>query len=269
MSEDLGPYLGPQALQAIAAMALSMARQIGCIAFIPGFGRNHMTGMHRNAIGLALALPQAAVIWHRMQLSPPSLAHLALLGLKEGLLGALIGLLLASPYWAFRSAFTLVDNQRGANAAQLVNPSMQADSSILGELSERALTVLLIQAGIFGLLFDAIAQTYTVWPALSVLPDLFTEKQIDPAMLSSAFLAFLGSALLYSAPCLLLLLVIELGFAVSSLAAQGIPIYETAMPVKSLAALFCLAIYFGALTKFAFPDIVAWWSGGALEALSR
>jgi type III secretion protein T len=189
-----------------------------------------------------------------------------LFGVKETLLGAVIGLLLAAPYWAFRSAFALVDNQRGANAAQVANPSLQADSSMLGELAERALTVLLIQTGVFGTLFDVIAQSYSLWPALAPMPELVAQEH-GAAALTSAFLGFIGDGLLYSSPILVVLLLIGFGFAVSSTAAQGIPVYETAMPVKSLAALFCMAIYFTSLLDYAIPGIRRIWSTTLLQSL--
>jgi type III secretion protein T len=254
------------ALQAVTALALSTARLLGCVSFIPGFGRSHMTAAHRNAICLVVGLPQSMLIWQQLGDNPPPFLYVALFGMKETLLGALVGLLLATPYWAFRSAFTLVDNQRGANAAQIANPSLQADSSVLGELSERALTVLLVQAGVFGLLFDAIANSYALWPVLSPMPEIFTQVGGSSAF-SHALLSFAGTALLYSAPVLVMLLLIEFGFAISSTAAQGILVYETAMPVKSLAALFCMAIYFKALMDFALPEIANRWSTSISDLL--
>jgi type III secretory pathway component EscT len=66
---------------------------------------------------------------------------------------------------------------------------------------------------------------------------------------------------------LVMLLLIEFGFAISSTAAQGIPVYETAMPVKSLAALFCMAVYFTALMDFALPEIASRWSTSLSDLL--
>lgn len=257
------PELG---MRAATFIALGAARYVACINLLPNFGRSYMSVAHRNVLCLGLGLPQAWVLWHQMQATALEPLALLALALKEVLLGSLMGVALAAPYWAFRSAFTLVDNQRGANAAQVANPSLQADSSMLGELAERALIMLLVQTGLFVMLFEAMAESYALWPISAPAP--LSGGQADYLPFVHGLLSFIKDALLYSAPVLLCLLLIELGFALTSTVAQGIPVYESAMPVKSLVALLCIAMYFGALADTALPAIAAWWRSGALALLA-
>jgi type III secretion protein T len=256
------------ALQGVTALALGSARFIGCLGVLPPFGRMQLSATHRNILCMGLGLPQAWLLWREWPATPLAPLAVLLLAFKEVLLGMLLGAALSVPYWTFRAAFTLVDNQRGANAAQLANPSLPADSSLLGDLSERALTVVLAKAGLFVVLFEAMAQSYVLWPVRSVAPAWSASDAAATFAFVHAVLLLLSQGLLYAAPVLLCLLLIEFGFAIASMAAQGIPVYENAMPVKSVAALLCIAVYLWTLLDTALPGITVWWQTGALQWLA-
>jgi len=248
---------------ALQALGLSMARVVGCGFFIPAFGRRHMTMVHRNAISLAIALPQCRTLWNLLQNLSTTEVPMIALAFKESVIGCILGLMLATPFWAFQSASTLVDNQRGANAAQQTNPSLQADASILGELAERALIAFLFEAGVFGSFLDVLTDSYGLWPVLSPLPDLSPHAR---AAVLAACSRIFADALIYGGPVILLLLVIEAAVALASVTVQGLDAYQTAIPVKSLAALMMLALCFGAMLVHAGGSIESWWIDGVLSA---
>lgn len=248
---------------AVNALALAMARALGFTLMLPPFSRQNMAGTLRTALCLAVSLPQAQLLWQALAQQHLSLAQGMALGLKEVLLGAMMGFLLAAPFWAVRGAGTLIDNQRGANAAQQANPSLQADSSILGELCERALLAYLIQLGVFVLVFDVLADSYQLWPVLAPLPHF--EAAAREALLG-AFGHMLTSAVLYSAPVLLLLLLVEYLLATSSTVLQGMDVYQSAMPVKAMLALLMLLLCMPALLPSVAGDAQQWWHD-ALQVL--
>jgi type III secretion protein T len=251
---------------ALQALGLSMARAVGCVVFIPAFGRRHMTILHRNAVSLAIALPQCHVLWHSLQSRSTTALPVIVLAFKESLIGCILGLMLAIPFWSFQSACTLVDNQRGANTAQQTNPSLHADASILGELAERALIAFLFEAGVFAFFSDLLASSYGLWPALSPLPELSPHAR---AGVMAACVQLLADAILYSGPVILLLLAIEAALALASATIQGLDAYQTAMPVKSLMALMMLALSFGAMLMNARGSIESWWLDGVLSTLRQ
>jgi type III secretion protein T len=254
------------ALQATTALALAMPRALGCALLLPALGRQHMAGMARTALCLAISLPQACLLWHLLDRQTLSLVRGSALALKETLVGAMLGFLLAAPFWALRGAGTLIDNQRGANAAQQVNPSLQADSSILGELCERALIAYLVEIGVFSLLFDVLAGSYQLWPALAALPLFDTAAR---AAMAAAFANVMSSAVLYAAPVLLLLLLVEYLMAIGSTVVQGLNVYQAAMPVKAMLALSMLLLCFPALIVVVAGNVEHWWALDALKAFRR
>lgn len=253
--------MAPVAMQ---ALTLSMARALGCSLFLPFLGRRHMAALHRNAICIAVSLPQAMAYWQiLMSGADPNLSPMVL-ALKEMLVGCLLGGLMSIPFWAFRGAFTLLDNQRGANAAQMNNPAMEADSSLLGEWVERLLLTMLIEAGALLWVFEALAHSYQAWPLASLWPPL---SEAVMGQVLTAYVHLMADTLMLAAPYLLALLIIEFGMAIGSTTVQGIDVYQTAMPIKSLSALILLALSAGFYFRRGLDRMESWWIDGVLRIL--
>jgi type III secretion protein T len=253
------------ALQVVGALSLAAARAIGCMTFLPAFGRRHMSLVHRNAIAMAVSLPQAWWLWQVLPQHPLGFWAYGALALKETALGCLVGFLLAVPYWTVRSACTLIDNQRGANAAQVQNPSLDADASVLGELAERALIVYLCQTGMFVLVFEVLADTYALWPALEAWPRLSAPMWHGVVQ---ALAVTASDALVYAAPALLLLIAIEGGIAIAGMPVKGLDVSQLAMPLKSLAGLMVLALLYLMPWEQLRLELEAWWRHGLLRMLA-
>ncbi|KUY72582.1 hypothetical protein WI25_12765 [Burkholderia cepacia] len=215
-----------------------------------------MTVLMRNASALVIGLPFILALHERIDGTMIGTTWLGWLALKEGAIGCLIGLLLATPFWAFMGVGVIIDNQRGANAAQQINPTLPADSSVLGEMIERVLILVLVEAGIFPVLISVISDSYTVWPVLKLVPNV--EKGADLSAYLAAFQHMLVAGLQYSCPILVLLLLIEFLFALASVIVKGMPVHEMAMPIKNLLALFMLALYATNLFGFGTKELAEW-----------
>jgi type III secretion protein T len=215
---------------------------------------------------MAISLPQAWLTWQFLLHHPPGTLSLLILGFKEAVLGLVLGVLLSLPYWTVQSAGTLIDNQRGGNAAQNINPSMAADASLLGELAQRTLIAVLIEAGLFVLMFDVIADSYKLWPVMDGWPKW---GQHSAVVLVRMFQSFISDSIIYSGPALLLLLAVEFGMAISSSSVKGLDVYQTAMPIKSQLSLVMLALYFGLVLNLMLDTISAQWGGGLLILLGK
>ncbi len=241
------------------SLALSMARWIGFSLMVPLFGRRHMGVISRNAICMAMALQQVPGVFEKLAMGNWQSSWLVWMGMKEVMLGALLGMLVSIPFWAFRGALTLVDNQRGANAAQMNNPSLEADTSILGELGERMLLVWLVETGAFVMAFELLIDSLIIWPILQGVP---ISMLGDGTRLWMAFGDLMSKTLLFAAPALFLLLVVEFAFALSSSSVKGIDVYQTAMPIKSLAVLMLMSLLGYAWMSRVVNSLVDWWQNG-------
>lgn len=252
------PVQMPDLLVMLQALILGMARTLGMLMFLPFLSRQTTSVMVRGALALGLSLPVAVGLWPAFIQAAPSPPFYFALVLKEVMLGTLLGMLAAIPFWVVRGMGTLIDNQRGANAAQQVNPALQADATLIGELAERGLVALLVQWGLLQTVFTVLTESLDPWPVLAMMPDLSAHRHEILAALGG----MVTQAVMLAGPILLLLLLIELGLAIASTAVQGFDVYSSAMAVKTLAAIFLLFLLAPTLMEHSAETALRWWQEG-------
>jgi type III secretion protein T len=226
--------------ESILALTLGMARLYPCLFLVPAFAFREIKGMLRHAIVLALALVPMPGI--RASLTGHDLGWIDLGGLvlKESLIGLLLGLLLSMPFWMFESIGCLFDNQRGALIGGQINPALGDNTSELGHMFKQLLILLLILGGGYAALTQVIWDSYAVWPANHWLPMPATDGwDLYLKLLASTFRCMV----LYAAPLVGLLLLIEFGMAILSLYSPQLQVSTLAMPAKSLVGLGFLVLY--------------------------
>jgi len=222
----------------LLALALLMPRWVGVMNLVPLFSAQSLPALTRHVVALALALPMLPATLLQLRQQPLDFGTLLLLGLKETLLGLILGCLLAIPFWIFEAVGVYLDNQRGANV-QAVNPSASADASELGLALQQALIVMLLHAGLFGLLLAPVYQSYQAWPPWAPLPpmDRATLDRLIPL-----FTHLMAASLIIASPGLICLGLIETGFAILSRWNPQLPAYTAALPVKSLVSLLVVVL---------------------------
>lgn len=223
---------------AAISIGLSVPRLLVFLIVVPLFPSSVYPSLLRVGIAIGLGAPVAAGIFH--QLGPQTVDITVLIVLKEALLGLLLGVVAAVPIWAIESAGVLIDNQRGANAAQQVTPFAQADSSVLGAALMQALIVLTLASGAFSLLYELLLHSYGVWPVLELTPAV---SQAGFQLAAAHFGDFLLRAVLYAAPVIAIIMLVDFAFALMGIYAPQLQTYFAAMPIKSLAALSVLVLY--------------------------
>ena len=224
---------------ALIAIGFSMPRIFVFMIIVPVFAGAIFPRTVRIALAAGLSAPAAVGVYYQqwMQPLPPDVGMLML---KECILGMVLGIPVAAPLWAFQSVGALMDNQRGANAAQQVTPFAQADASIIGGGLMQAVIVLLYSTGGFILIYKLLLQSYQVWPVLQLVPDL---RDFGLDMTLARFDEVMYRTMLYAAPVLAIIMLVDFAFALMSVFAPQLQTYFAAMPVKSLAALAVLAVY--------------------------
>lgn len=226
--------------ESIIALTLGMARLYPCLLLVPAFAFREIKGVLRNSIVLALALiPMPGI---RASLAGHELGWLDLSGLvlKESVIGLLLGLLLAMPFWMFESVGCLFDNQRGALIGGQINPALGDNTSELGHMFKQVLILLLILGGGYSALTQVIWDSYALWPVNQWLPMPATGGwDVYLKLLASTF----RFMVLYAAPLVGLLLLIEFGMAILSLYSPQLQVSTLAMPAKSLLGLGFLVLY--------------------------
>ncbi|MDX5626654.1 MULTISPECIES: type III secretion system export apparatus subunit SctT [unclassified Brenneria] len=224
----------------IIAVTLGIARIYPCFILVPAFSLNVLKGMLRNGVVISLTLLPAPIIQQQLLLSPLSWPMLPGLLLKELIVGLLIALVLAMPFWLFESVGALFDNQRGALMGGQLNPALGVDSTPIGHLLKQTIILLLvIGIGINGLT-QLLWDSYRLWPALAWLPPL-TEQGFE------AYLTLLAETFahlaIYAGPLVALLLLLEFSISLLSLYSPQLQVFVLSIPAKCLVGLSFFIIY--------------------------
>ncbi|MBJ9977910.1 type III secretion system export apparatus subunit SctT [Pseudomonas sp. S75] len=224
----------------LLSVALAMARIYPVAYLVPVFCFQHLRGLPRHAVVFALAMLPAPGIRQALLDAQVHWLSLAGLMLKELVLGLLLGVLLAMPFWLFESVGALLDNQRGALIGGQLNPALGTDTTPLGHLFKESLILLLVATLGLGSLTQVIWDSYLVWSPTTWLP-------LPGAQGFAVFLDLLGDMfmhmLLYAAPFIGLLLLVEFSLALLSLYSPQLQVFILAMPAKSLIGLGFLLFY--------------------------
>ncbi len=235
----------------LISLALITPRAFVCMAILPGFGTRTLVGVMRNAVSMAIALPALIPTYAAVQELPPDLIMAMIFAFKEAALGAIIGTMLALPIWVMQSVGTVIDLQRTPVLTQNINPSQDQDASALGTLLLQAAVLVMIEAGLYLALTKTLLDSYAAWPVLSLAPPFeLAHMQLVIERLGS----FLGHVVVYSAPVMIPLLLVEFAFAVLGVFAPSLQASMAASPVKSLVALVILLLYWATLAHFVGSD---------------
>ncbi|MEK7346586.1 MAG: type III secretion system export apparatus subunit SctT [Pseudomonadota bacterium] len=167
---------------------------------------------------------------------------------KEALIGLLLGFLLALPFWLFEAIGFIVDNQRGANMAAMLNPLTGSESSPLGLLMNMAFITFYIAIGGMHVLLGVVYDSYKLWDPLQFWPH-FDAEFAD--LVFPQLNRMLQHCLLLAAPAMLVMLLAELSLALISRFTPQLQVFFLAMPIKSALGIFMLAISTGMLLDIA------------------
>jgi type III secretion protein T len=239
------PFDAQHLFELMLGIGLGMARLLPCMILVPAFCFKYLKGPLRYAVVIVVAIVPAPSISHALS-GQENLIAMAGLLIKEGVLGTLLGLLLYAPFWMFASVGALLDSQRGALSGGQINPALGPDATPLGELFQETLIMLVILSGGLSLITQVIWDSYLIWPPTEWMPSM----TIDGLHI---FLEQLNQTLqhmmLYAAPFIGLLLLIEAALAIIGLYAQQLNVSILAMPAKSMAGIAFLLIYLPTLLE--------------------
>lgn len=233
---------------AMLALGLGMARIFPCVLIAPIFAFSTLKGMVRTAIVVSLALFITPTIVP--QISALSFNAWAMVGLalKEIILGFVLGVLLALPFWLFTSVGALFDNQRGALAGGQLNPTLGPDATPLGDMLRQWFTMLLILSFGMRLVTQVIWDSYNLWPIDAWLPAF---SQMGFAELLKRISNMFVDMVLYAGPLVLLLMLLDFCIGILSIYSPQLQATVLTVPVKCLAGILFFIIYLPTLEYLA------------------
>lgn len=156
----------PDFLAAEAGPILLVFLRVGAaLMLIPGFGEQHVPAPLRLVLALVLSLLIAPALAPALPPLPTLPTALAVLVLKEILVGVLLGLVGRFCLAALHVGGSVIAMQSGLSAASLFDPHEAAQSTVPATFLTAAAMALLFAADFHHLLLRAVAASYAVLPA--------------------------------------------------------------------------------------------------------
>lgn len=233
---DLIPFL--------SLFFLFMARMLPIISLVPFFGGKFLP----RPVKVAFSISLFAIFLPQLMTETKTQLHfdlqLVLYFVKELLVGLLLGFFLSIPFVIAQSTGILIDHQRGGSSLMVNDPTMQNQSSPLGNIFNYVLIYLFfVTDGPFYVL-DIISQSYLILPADKMIQaSLFSEHSpiFQYAMRIVGNVMILSTQL--AAPALIMILMTDFFLGIANRMAPQVQITFLGMPLKSLLAL--LIVFFG------------------------
>jgi len=222
-------------------LGLMMGRGLGIAIILPVFTRAQLGNPVRAAFAVAIMMPILPAV--REDFTGPEQftnLQLAYIGVKELLLGLLLGILIALPFWAVQATGELIDSQRGVTNADLEDPGLQGQVGIISNLLILLSIVMFLSMDGMHLIVDLVYDSYGAWPLLEFTP------QIDQALfdiIKNSIDYILLTGFLIASPFILIFFICD--YTVSSIGrfSPKMVSMDVSVTIKNLVFCFLISIY--------------------------
>jgi type III secretion protein T len=231
----------------LEAAMLGIPRIATFLALTPFLGGNTLfAGQLKMAIIFALYFFIHPVILAQLPAGQSYFAMgyplMALVAMKEVLIGFLIAYVSALVFWAAQGAGFVMDNQRGLSQSELTDPLSGDQTSPLGSFLFQALVYLFMVSGAFMAFLLLFFQTYVWWPPLDWLPNLAGAQL--PLFVASQVNWLMHKMLVLAGVVLIASLLIDFSLGLVNRFASQLNVYVLAMPIKSGVAMLIVYVMF-------------------------
>jgi flagellar biosynthetic protein FliR len=225
-------------------LAAILARVGAAVWIAPFLGGRLVPVTVRVGVALILCLIMLPLLLPTAPSSVSPALGLAIV-VKEALVGAALGFLVALVFWAAEAAGRLADTVRGANLAEALIPQTGARSSPLGDLFFQLTLVLFIVLGGHRVFITALGASYEILPVAG-FPAVQGLQGF--ALLCGRLTAdLLLLALALAAPVVAALFLADLTLGLINRFAPQINVFFLAMPAKALLGIGMVVLSVGLL----------------------
>ncbi len=257
-----GEALGPLAL-----LFLFLCRMLPIIALSPFFGARVLPNPVKVVFALSLFVVFLPKLLTVTTLQIGFNLYTVMLLMKEILVGFTLGFIVSIPFSIVQNAGIIIDHQRGGAALMVNDPTIQNQSSPLGQLFNYILIVVFFQADAPFMFIDAINNSYDVIPPDQFLSAEFFKEDTPFWKLQFELLnRVMVVSIQLATPALLIMLMTDLFLGIANRLAPQVQITFLGMALKSLLGLLIVTLGWTVLTS-QFTKIGIEWVNEVLNVL--
>jgi len=226
--------------QYVGIFFLVAARWLPLTVLAPIFAARSMPATARLGLAIALTLLVFPAAQAASGPLPTGSTALALLVAREALVGALLGLVVAIPFYALEAAGRLIDTARGARMAEVLAAPAGVRTSPTGAFMLLMGVVLFLLVDGHLMVISAVGQSYLSLPVGAALPPDAPARVVPLALHlgSELLLVALGIA----APVLATAVLVDLSLGLAGRLAPRLPLYFLGLPIKGLGGIAVLLL---------------------------
>lgn len=236
--------------QGVFAFMLTFVRIGAAATIMPGIGDSFVPQNIRLYFATALSLVLMPLVMPFLPHPIPSTVTLLVLIASEFIVGIFIGTVARILMSALDTAGMIISMQSGLGNAQVFNPSMATQGSLVGALLSVTGVVLIFVTNMHHLLIYGLIGSYEVFP-VGQIPD----GGDMAAMISKAIAGSFMVGIQIAAPFIMLSMLLYIGMGVLSRLMPQVQVFMLSLPLQITLSLLTLMLSFSAamlfwLTKF-------------------
>lgn len=237
------PISALSAEEHIQAILLCVPRILGLFVFVPFFSTQFLPGIVRNSllVVLAIYISPLALQDPATTINAGVSTHWIILASKELGIGLMMGFVVGLVFAVPQLIGDFIDNQRGTSMAEVFNPTLGSQASILGITLSLLVTTLFLIGGGLQALFEILFSSYRIIGVYDLLPDNKVHQLLEA--ITTIFTQMVKLGILLAAPIVLVMMMSEFGLGLVGRFVQQLQVFFLAMPIKSVIGIFLITIF--------------------------
>ena len=226
----------------VLAFMLTFVRIGTAIIIMPGLGDSFVSTRIRLHMALAITFVLFPFLLPYMPSPLPTTFALVSLIAMELIIGLLIGTVARIFMTALDTAGMVISSQSGLANAQVFNPTLAAQGSIVGAFLSMTGAVLIFATNMHHLLLTGLVESYHMFP-LGTVPDTGSMAELITKAVSASFMIGVKLAI----PFIVVTLLIYVGMGVLTRLMPQVQVFLVVLPLQILMAIVLLMLVAAAL----------------------
>lgn len=236
--------------QGVFAFMITFVRIGAAATIMPGIGDSFVPQNIRLYFAVALSFVLMPLVMPFLPSPVPSTVMLLVLIASEFIVGIFIGTVARILISALDTAGMVISMQSGLGNAQVFNPSMATQGSLVGALLSVTGVVMIFVTNMHHLLIYGLIGSYEVFP-VGQIPDTGSMAELISKAVAGSFMVGIQIA----APFIVLSMMLYIGMGVLSRLMPQVQVFMLSLPLQITLSLLTLMLSFSAamlfwLTKF-------------------
>lgn len=221
----------------VLAFILTFVRIGSAVMIMPGLGDSFVSERIRLHLALGLSFVLFPLVMPFIPQPLPQTFALFIIIATEFIVGLLIGTVARVFMTAMDTAGMIISMQSGLSNAQVFNPSLATQGSLMGALLSVTGVLILFETNLHHLLLQGLVESYQMFPVGQV-PDTGSMAEVMTKSVTAAF----GTGVKLATPFIVLTLLIYVAMGVLARLMPQVQVFLLALPIQIVLSIVLLML---------------------------